>query len=302
MLYVFGHKNPDSDAVCSAIVAADWLCHLGKHAMPFRLGEINAETHYILNQAGVAAPALLEAGVANKDVWLVDFTDTEQGPASLPQSNVVGIIDHHRLGTLTTRNPPDAWIRCVGSSATLLWQIVTTESDMRFTSSQSVLLLGAILSDTVSLTSPTTTDRDRQAIEALFPLTRLDRVRFCRELLEAKTNISGLTAKELINKDAKRYRIGGREILLSQLELNAMSQLDGLMPALMAEMDQQCRRDGLDAVILMATDIVRKDTTLWFSKNSVSGIPPQPVRMPGVLSRKKEVLPWLTERLANGKG
>ncbi|WP_213993600.1 manganese-dependent inorganic pyrophosphatase [Sodalis sp. dw_96] len=300
MLYVFGHKNPDSDTICSAIIAADWLRHLGKKATPFRLGETNTETHYILSQAGVAAPELLECSVASKDVWLVDFTDTEQGPDSLVDSNVIGIIDHHRLGTLTTRNPPDAWIRSLGSCATVLWHIITTESDMPFTSSQATLLLGAILSDTVSLTSPTTTDRDRQAVEALFSLTSLDRERFCRELLEAKTDITGLSAVQLMNKDAKRYRINGHEFLLAQLELNAMSQLDALMPALMTELDALCHNDHLDVVVLMATDIIRKKTTLWFSKNSLAGMQ-RPVSMPGVLSRKKQVLPWLTEQLTKDK-
>jgi len=300
MIYVFGHKNPDSDTVCSAIVAADWLCSLGKNAVPFRLGDINTETHYILQKAGIAAPELLEGSVADKDVWLVDFTDMEQGPDLLADSNVIGIIDHHRLGTLTTRYPPDVWIRGVGSCATLLWRIVTTESSLPITASRAILLLGAILSDTVSLTSPTTTDLDRQAVAALFSLTDLDRESFCRQLLEAKTDITGLSAEQLVTKDAKRYRINGHEILLSQLELNAMSQLDALMPALMTEMNAQCQNGNLDAAILMATDIIRKSTTLWFSKNNLAGMQ-QPVSMPGVMSRKKQVLPWLTEQLTNSK-
>lgn len=105
-LYVFGHKNPDSDSICSALVVADWLNHLGKPAVAFRLGELTPETRYILAAAGVQAPPLLKGDLRDRKVWLVDFTDVEQGPASLPDSDVVGVIDHHRLGTLITRNPP----------------------------------------------------------------------------------------------------------------------------------------------------------------------------------------------------
>lgn len=300
MLYVFGHKNPDSDSICSAIVAADWLCHQGKNAHAFRLGELNPETRYILDQAGVAEPDLLTDSVANQPVWLVDFTDTEQGPASLPASDVIGIIDHHRLGTLVTRNPPDAWIRALGSTATLLWQIITTESNMRVTSAQATLLLGAILSDTIALTSTTTTPQDQRAAEDLFKLTALDRNVFVDGLLAGKTNINGLTAEQLLDKDAKLYQIKGHAILLAQLEVKAMEQLDDVIPALLAAMDDRRRQAKLDAVILMATDITRKNSMLWFSGNSFPALQ-HPVSMPGVLSRKKEVLPWLTQQLTEDK-
>ncbi len=300
MLYVFGHKNPDSDSICSAIVAAQWLCHQGKTARAFRLGDLNAETRYILDKAGIAEPDLLTDSVADQAVWLVDFTDAEQGPESLLESDVIGIIDHHRLGTLVTRNPPDVWIRGLGSCATLLWQIITSESDMSLTPAQAILLLGAILSDTIALTSTTTTPQDQRAVEALFQKTGLNRGAFVDGLLAAKTDINGLTAEQLINKDAKLYQINGHAILLAQLEVKAMDKIDALIPGLIAAMDARRRQDKLDAVVLMATDITGKNSMLWFSDNSFPELQ-HPVSMPGVLSRKKEVLPWLTQQLTKGK-
>ncbi|USQ47722.1 DHH family phosphoesterase [Serratia marcescens] len=166
-LYVFGHKNPDSDSICSALVVADWLNHLGKPAVAFRLGELTPETRYILATAGVQAPALLKGDLRDRKVWLVDFTDIEQGPASLPDSDVVGVIDHHRLGTLVTRNPPDVWVRAVGCCATVILQILTAEKPMPLNAAQATLLLGAILSDTVALSAPTTTEQDRLAVTRL---------------------------------------------------------------------------------------------------------------------------------------
>lgn len=166
-LYVFGHKNPDSDSICSALVVADWLNHLGKPAVAFRLGDLTPETRYILAAAGVQAPALLKGDLRDRKVWLVDFTDIEQGPASLLDSDVVGVIDHHRLGTLVTRNPPDVWVRAVGCCATVILQILTTEKPMPLNAAQATLLLGAILSDTVALSAPTTTEQDRLAVTRL---------------------------------------------------------------------------------------------------------------------------------------
>lgn len=143
-LYVFGHKNPDSDSICSALVVADWLNHLGKPAVAFRLGDLTPETRYILAAAGVQAPALLKGDLRDRKVWLVDFTDVEQGPASLPDSDVVGVIDHHRLGTLVTRNPPDVWVRAVGCCATVILQILTAEKPMPLNAAQATLLLSQI--------------------------------------------------------------------------------------------------------------------------------------------------------------
>jgi manganese-dependent inorganic pyrophosphatase len=121
MIYVFGHQNPDSDSICSALVTADWLTMLGKSATPFRLGEITLKLHSFCSRLALP-PRLLDEDLS--EVWLVDFTDAEQGPPSLALSNIVGIIDHHRLGTVMTQNPPDVWIRAVGCCATILWQIL----------------------------------------------------------------------------------------------------------------------------------------------------------------------------------
>ena len=189
MIHVFGHLNPDSDTVCTAYMAARWLTIKGQNAQAFRLGELNPETAYIFRHAGLTPPPLLDDSLAGKDVWLVDFTEPAQGPASLSESNVVGIIDHHRLGGLITQLPPEVWIKPVGSSATLLWQLMTPAIRREISPGEAILLLGAALSDTVALRSPTTTDDDRQAIDELCSLAKVDREDFIRDLLTAKTDI-----------------------------------------------------------------------------------------------------------------
>lgn len=172
------------------------------------LGEINHETAYILRQAECDAPALLTAPLNGRDVWLVDFSDAEQGPEGLAECCLLGLIDHHRLGSLTSAEPIDAWIRRVGSTATLLWQIMTHEYAMVPDRHQSTLLLGAILSDTVGMISATVTEADRRAVAALSPLCGIDYEAFLDGLLAAKTCLDGYTPEGLLEKDLKRFVIG----------------------------------------------------------------------------------------------
>lgn len=295
MISVFGHLNPDSDTICSALVTADWLNALGKPAQAFRLGELTPETLYILKQANRAAPPLLVEDLTDKPVWLVDFTEFEQGPVSLPASNILGIIDHHRLGTVMTKNPPDIWVRAVGCCGTIIWQIMTRECEMAVKPSQATLLLGAILSDTVGLTSPTTTAQDQQAVKALLAINGLNYQDFLDGLLAAKTDISGKTAAELLQKDAKNYTINGVSLLLAQIEVSAFAAVTPLVPQLLEEIERERQARGLDIVVLILTDISLRNSTLYFSHNAI--LPQGACSLPGAISRKKEILPYITDLL-----
>lgn len=292
MLNVFGHLNPDSDAICSAIIAADWLTFTGRPACAWRTGDINPETRFILESAGVSAPQLWQGSVAGKPVWLVDFSELEQGPDGLAEADLQGLFDHHKLGTLISQQPLEIWVKPLGCCATVIWQVMRHESPMVISPCQAVLMLGAILSDTVALTSSTTTDIDRQAVDGLFALTFLEREAFIASLLAAKTDLSGYSAAGLLTKDAKPYEINGRAVTVAQIEIADPRQLAPFMPEL---------RQALDATpdnsltVLMVTNITTRTTELWFSRQP-EGIA-APVVLENVMSRKKEVLPWLMRHL-----
>ena len=278
MIYVFGHQNPDSDSICSALVTADWLTMLGKSATPFRLGEINHETAFILQQAGVSPPRLLDEDLSGKQVWLVDFTDAEQGPPSLALSNIIGIIDHHRQGTVMTQNPPDVWIRAVGYCATILWQILSCDNQLSISLSQATLMLGAILSDTVALSSPTTTIHDFAAVKALIAISKLNYDHFVKGLIAAKTDIRGQSPHTLLMKDTKRYQINGLSVLLSQIEVAAMSEVDLVLSDLLTALEEEAQSGGIDIAAVAVTDIFEK-TQRYISQKimrSASGVCPCP--------------------------
>ncbi|HKM95758.1 MAG TPA: manganese-dependent inorganic pyrophosphatase [Buttiauxella sp.] len=295
MIHVFGHLNPDSDTVCTAYMTARWLTLKGQDAHAFRLGELNRETDYIFRHAGLTPPPLLDYSLAGKDVWLVDFSEPAQGPASLNESNVVGIIDHHRLGGLITQLPPEVWIKPVGSSATLLWQLMTPTFRREVSPSEAILLLAAVLSDTVALRSPTTTDDDHQAVDELCTLAKVEREDFIRDLLTAKTDIVGLSAEELLNKDSKMFDISGNKVLVAQLELYSLTQAEPLIDELILAMEKRVTTSGAGLVVLMLTDISTECSRLYFAGPAFADN--TPCTIAGMLSRKKQLLPWLHTRL-----
>lgn len=295
LIHVFGHKNPDSDSICSALVVADWLNQQGHHAQAFRQGELTPETRYILKSASIEQPSLLEDSLKDQKVWLVDFTDAEQGPKTLLDSNIIGAIDHHRLGTVVTKNPPNVWIRSLGCSATIVWQIMNHENAMALTQAQATLLLGAILSDTVALTGPTTTEFDKTAVAELTKIAKLDYQQFVKGLLKAKTDIAGQSANRLLHRDAKNYQIAGKAILLAQIEMQDLADIAPILPELLALMKEECLANRLDMVVLMLTDISKHNSVLHFFDPQKAD--QEPITLAGVTSRKKEVIPWLTDRL-----
>lgn len=301
MINVFGHTNPDSDAVCSAVVTvtAFWLSCQGREARAWRLGEVNRETRFIFRSAGLNLPEPLVSLEENEPVWLVDFTEPAQGPCFLSRCNITGIIDHHRLGGLITQFPPEIWIRPVGSSATLLWTIMEPLVKDRLPPAYAILLLGAILSDTIGLKSPTTTDDDYRATDEISKLAGIDLASFTRQLLAAKTDIDGLNAEELLKKDLKAFVIAGTDVRIAQLEVSSPEQVRNQLGHLKEGISHMADQTGAGLVVLMVTDIVKSFSTLYFAGRALqdSG----PCSVPGMLSRKKQLLPWLDTRLKKMK-
>ncbi|MGL5812375.1 MAG: DHHA2 domain-containing protein [Aeromonas sp.] len=293
MLHVFGHKNPDSDSICTALVAADWLNGQGRPAQAFALGTPIAETRFILETAGIEAPPVLTSSVADKPVFLVDFSELEQGPEGLADADVQGLIDHHRIGTLITRGPLDAWVRAVGCSATVLLELMGHETLSR---PQARLLLGAIVSDTFNFTSPTTTEQDRLAVERLLPIAELELAPFAQTLLERRTQLGDLPLAEALIADEKAYQMAGHALMVSQICVMNPAEIEARTAELYQAMTERLAQDKLDGYVLMLTDLARGESQLFFA--SLGILPAEPVHLAGAVSRKKEGLPWLTRYFA----
>ncbi|PRQ62591.1 manganese-dependent inorganic pyrophosphatase [Vibrio sp. V01_P9A10T6] len=301
MIFVVGHKNPDSDSICGALVAAELLKARGLEATPVRQGEINRETQHILATAGVDQPEL-RTSVAGEKVWLVDYTDLAQAPDDINQAEILGIVDHHRLGDVMTVNPLEAWIWPVGCTCTILFNLFKMEN-APITRPLAILMMSAILSDTVGFASPTCTPKDKEAVLALAEIAEVEDLdAFIKALLIAKTDIEGLSAAQLVEKDLKAYPFNGRDVVVGQVELATLEQVDGMIDAIQADLVRRCKEEGLAFAAVMLTDITTAQTRLLYTgewaeklaKHEQNGM----LMMENTLSRKKQGWPWLQAELA----
>ncbi|RWX57494.1 manganese-dependent inorganic pyrophosphatase [Photobacterium chitinilyticum] len=301
MIQVVGHKNPDSDSICSALVAAELLKARGLEAKAVRQGELNRETQHILAQAGVDQPEMC-TGVAGEKVWLVDYSDLAQAPDDIADAEIVGIVDHHRLGDVMTVNPLEAWIWPVGCTCTIMFNLFKMENT-EVTRELATLMMSAILSDTVGFASPTCTQKDKDAVAELAPLAGVEDLDlFIKELLIAKTDIQGLSAAQLVDKDLKAYPFNDRDVVVGQIELATLEQVDSMIDELNADLQRRCDEEGLAMAALMLTDITTSTTRLLY-KGEWNAILDQFAEndflmMENTLSRKKQGWPWLQKVLA----
>jgi len=302
MIQVVGHTNPDSDSICGALVAADWLkAARGFDTVALAQGKPTGETAFILEKAGVQAPVVCDT-VAGQKVWLVDYSDLTQAPKGIEEAEVIGLIDHHRLGDLTTANPLEAWIWPVGCSCTILFNLFKMEN-IDISRTNAVLMLGAIVSDTVAFRSPTCTDKDRAAAEELAAIAGFDLDAFCDELMIVKTNIEGLSVASLVDRDLKKYPMGDDFVVVGQIEIASFAQVDGTLEAMQAELTKRCEEEGFKMAALMVTNITTSVTKLlfqgeWSEKLAAHATEANIVEMENTLSRKKQGWPWLQTVLA----
>jgi manganese-dependent inorganic pyrophosphatase len=237
-------------------------------------------------------------------VLLVDHAEQAQSVVGVEHAEIVEILDHHHIGSIETRIPVRATFDPVGSTATLVIERFR-QSGMEPSRPAAILLLGAVLSDTVILNSPTTTDRDRAVIDYLEQVLALDATAFGREMFERTSDLTRVPAEEIVRRDVKEYDAGGGQTLrIAQVETVGTS-LRERQDELMRALDDVREREGDALAALMVTDIMRKGTELFLSGDRAIarrafGVDGGVVDLPGVISRKKQVAPKLLAALAGG--
>lgn len=206
-IYVIGHRSPDSDTICSAIAYARLLRLLGWDARAAANGEPNNESKYILQLAGAEAPPILE-DASGKNIFLVDHSEYLQGTAGLSDANLVGIIDHHGIGSVTTGQQVLYDARPIGATATIIW-LSYLNCGLEIDRQTAALLLGAVLSDTGNLTGSTVTEADRKAVPALAKLAGIDDTDALYAILHKEAlSYEGMTDMEILFLDYKEYEAG----------------------------------------------------------------------------------------------
>ena len=213
---IIGHKNPDSDSIVAAIACADLYAKRGLDVVAAAQGNPAPETAFILERFGLKAPEVMTS-VAGRDVYVVDYSDLAQAPDDFADCNLKGIVDHHKLGDMTSSSPVEAVVMPVGCTNTILKRMYDY---LGFAPSKEIAgaMLCAILSDTVIFKSPTCTEADKKAAAELAAIAGInDIAALGMELFTAKSAVKGVSARDLIMRDFKDFNMSGHKVGIGQL-------------------------------------------------------------------------------------
>ncbi len=300
MLYIFGHKIPDSDSIIAAIAMTYLKTKLGIEATATRQGDINPESQYILDKFDLEAP-IFKDSYKGEEVYLTDFSDIAQAPEDISQATIVGIVDHHKLGDLTTSTPLECWIRPVGCTNTIVKEMFDYY-EVEIPKNLAGAMMCAILSDTVIFKSPTCTKIDTKITKELAKIANIEDFKAIGlEMFKVKSQVQGVPTRELVMRDYKPFDMHGLKVGIGQLEVVDLSIFDDIKTDLLEDIVKLKEEEGLDTVLLLLTDIIAMGSEILVASNQ-----PQTVEkafdktivdgkfwLDGCLSRKKQVVPVL---------
>ncbi len=297
---VFGHQNPDNDAIMSAVVLAQLLNQVSYEGHTYearRLGPLPAETEKLLAETGTPKPRMLNAVKERANSQLVVLTDHNEAGQSvegLEHAQIMGVVDHHRFGGFTTAAPLHIIALPWGSSSTIVAWLFGILGQ-RPTDVQARLLLSAMMTDTLMLKSPTTTEFDRIFAGQLGEQIGVDPVKFGMEVFLSRPSGS-FTPEEMVGNDIKLFEVGGKKLLIGQYETVDKSRALGMVPEIRSAMEAYRASKKADGIVLCVTDIMEEGSQVLLEGDTACaqkglGIADEPegVWMPGVLSRKKQV-------------
>ena len=302
-ILVFGHKSPDTDSICSTLAMANLQTKLrGEEVIPCRLGELNEETKYALKYFEVEAPKFIEKVEEGQNVILVDHNEFSQSVDGIENAKIIAVVDHHRINNFQTSEPLFYYAQPVGCTATILLELFKT-NNIEIEPKIAGLMLSAIISDTLLLKSPTTTDKDKKAVEELAKIANVDISKYGLDMLKAGTDLDKYTEDELIRLDAKCIEKEEIKYVIAQVNTVSIPDVLKRKAKIEEEMNKEILAKGLSLFVFVITDIVNSnseaivlgDRTELISKSYE--INNDIAIMPGVVSRKKQILPLIEKNM-----
>ena len=300
-VYVFGHRNPDSDSIVGAIAVSYLKNQLeNEEYIACRQGDISDETAFILDHFNGALP-ILKTSVAGEKVYLVDSTDKVHFQDDIDEATILGIIDHHKLGDIMTSTPLECWIRPIGCSNTVVKEVYDALG-VTIPKNIAGMMMMAILSDTVIVKSPTCTKADTKAVKELAKIAGIEQYKeLAMEMFIVKSATKGASARDLNTKDYKPFIMNGEKVGVNQLEMIDISALDDRIDEIYADMVKMKEEEGLHTMIVLLTDIMKEGSQLYCVSDDASKIEAafdkklvnNQMWLEGVLSRKKQVIPFV---------
>lgn len=308
-ILIFGHKNPDTDSICSAIAYADLKKQLGMDVEPIRLGQINGETQFALDKFNAEVPRLVESVAAEvKSVILVDHNERQQSANDITDVRVIEVIDHHRIANFETSDP--LYYRCepVGCTATILNKMYK-ENSKEIKPEIAGLMLSAIISDSLLFKSPTCTQEDVAAARELAAIAGVDAESYGLEMLKAGADVRDKSVEELLSLDAKGFEMGSSKVEIAQINVVDTADVLSRQAELEAAITKIINEKNLDLFLFVVTDILTNDSvglalgskTAAVEKAYKVELVNNTATLKGVVSRKKQIVPVLTDIFNKGE-
>ncbi|MGI2294623.1 manganese-dependent inorganic pyrophosphatase [Paenibacillus sp. GXUN7292] len=303
---IFGHKNPDTDTITSALVYADLKSKLGMNAEAVRLGDVNGETQYALNYFGVEAPRYVElVSEEVNEVILVDHNERQQSATDIEKVRVIEVIDHHRVANFETSGPLYFRAEPVGCTATILNKLYK-ENGVSVSKEMAGLMLSAIISDSLLFKSPTCTEQDVAAAKELAAIAGVNAEVYGLEMLKAGADLSDKTIEQLITIDAKEFAMSSYKVEIAQVNAVDTNDVLSRQAELEAALNEKIAAKELDLFLLVVTDILNNDSiglALGAQAAAVEkafnvSLENKQAVLKGVVSRKSQIVPVLTETLS----
>ena len=304
VLQVFGHKSPDTDSTGSPIIWAWYLNEIqGIPAQAKLLGEPNNEALFMLEHWQLEKPKIISEIAPAAPVIIVDTNNPAELPDAINQADIRAVIDHHKLvGGLETKAPIDITIRPLACTATIMYDLMGADA-AKMPRAVKGAMMSCILSDTLAFRSPTTTDHDRALAEALAKELSVKLSDYAGQMFAAKSDVSAFSDAELLRMDSKSFPVDDQTFRVSVLETTAPHVVLARKAALMAAMGPVALEDNVDQVLLFVVDILAEEATLLVPNEAVKSVAEKSfdvcvdgdsVVLPGVISRKKQIVPQLT--------
>ncbi|MGB4789283.1 MAG: manganese-dependent inorganic pyrophosphatase [Lentibacter algarum] len=300
---VLGHKSPDTDSTGSPILWAWYLNEVkGQSAEAVLSGEPNTEAAFLLAKWDLPKPRIISDLDENQPCVIVDTNNPAELPAGVNGADVQAIIDHHKLvGGLETKGPIEITIRPLACTATIMIDLMGDDA-AKMPDWAKGTALTCILSDTLEFRSPTTTPHDKAVAEQLASDLGIDIPTYAAEMFAAKSDVSAFSDAELLRMDSKEYEVAGTKFRVSVLETTAPDTVLSRKASLMAAMPTVASEDGVEQVLLFVVDILNEEATLLVPNDLVKTVAEKSfgatvsgdsVVLPGIMSRKKQIIPSL---------
>lgn len=304
-ILIFGHKNPDTDTICSALVKEILNKKKGcEKSKAVRLGNLNKETQYALKYLGLEEPELIEKVEEGQEVILVDHNEFNQSVEGIEKAKILEVVDHHRISNFETSEPLYYTARPFGCTSTILFEEFK-QNNIEIEKIEAVLMASAIISDTLLLKSPTTTEHDRKALEELGKIADINIEEYGLEMLKAGTDLDDFSEEELINLDAKSLDKNGTKFVIAQVNTVSIEDVLKRKEKLEVAMNKEIEEKGLSLFVLAITDILNSNSEIIalgekadaVEKGFEKKLENNTVFLEGVVSRKKQLLPNIDKNI-----